>query len=598
MQRGVGKHDSRAGGCPARPRRRPGRRARRGQQHHRPPRRWPAGTSSIVHLAQFPRGRQVGDHQRERLVLPVLARPQRRRGGLAARVHGEVVSPQALDRHHVAIGQQAGRSGQGGPRHFVLLRVEQTEPGPAGRAADRLGMEPAVRRIVVLRLAFRAHGERRHGGQRPVVGHAGDDGEPGPAVGAVDERVAEPPVRRVRQFGQAVVTGRAVGRDQRAAPAGVVAGDDREPGRPGGGHRRRRHPVHPGQRRRLRLQQAQKLLNACCRALDLCEHAIDVVADPPGQAQPGGEGVDEGAEAHPLHDPFHADGCPDDAGHPASLPFPVPASQRLPGRAASAARQPGHRTQPAGAPPDTAGTGPARCRWPLIGRDHDWTRHARCRGAARRDREPAAGAGGSGRAGRVGRRVRLGGRLRRGGVDAAGGHGRPHRPRPPRHHAHPFAVAAPVEGRQPGGDAGPAVRWPGDPRRRRRRHRHRPPRHRRGDRHPRPGRAARRRDRPDACPMGRIDELPRAALRLRVRPRRPQPGLPARPGADPGLGGRRVAAAEVHAPGAALRRHHPAVRGRGPRARPGRCPRRAGLADRTGGRVGPGHGGGGGNTGR
>ena len=37
-------------------------------------------------------------------------------------------------------------------------------------------------------------------------------------------------------------------------------------------------------------------------------------------------------------------------------------------------------------------------------------------------------------------------------------------------------------------------------------------------------------------------------------------GRAARPAADPAVGGRRVAAAEVHAPGAALRRHHPAVR--------------------------------------
>jgi hypothetical protein len=253
MQRGVGEHDpqlavarrDRLGDRGAGPAR---------QQHHRPPGSGQQRLARLVHLAQLPRGRQAGDHQRERLVLPVLARPQRRRGGLAARVHGEVVSPQPLDRHYLAPGQQPGRFRQGVPRHLVLPRVEQPQPGPAGRAADRLGVEPAVRRIVVLRLAFRAHRERRHGGQRPVVGHAGDDGEPGTAVGAVDERVAEPPVRRVRQLGQAVVTCRAVGRDQRAAAAAVIAGDDREPRRPGGGHRRRRHPVHPGQRRRLRLQ--------------------------------------------------------------------------------------------------------------------------------------------------------------------------------------------------------------------------------------------------------------------------------------------------------------------------------------------------------
>ena len=62
--------------------------------------------------------------------------------------------------------------------------------------------------------------------------------------------------------------------------------------------------------------------------------------------------------------------------------------------------------------------------------------------------------------------------------------------------------------------------------------------------------------------------------------------VPARPAADPDLGGRRVAPAEVHAPGAALRWHHPAVPGRRPGGRPGRRPRHAGLADRARGRAG------------
>ena len=181
---------------------------------------------------------------------------------------------------------------------------------------------------MVFGLARSAHGKARHGGQRAVVGHAGDDREPRPAVGAVDERICITPVGRVGQFGQALVTGGAVGGDQCPAVAGVVAGDDRETPCPAGGNGGRRDSVHPGQRRRLRLEQTQELLHTGGWAFHLGEHAIDVVANPTGQPQPGGERVHEGAESHPLHDPFHADGCPDDAGHPASLPLPVPASQR------------------------------------------------------------------------------------------------------------------------------------------------------------------------------------------------------------------------------------------------------------------------------
>ena len=68
-----------------------------------------------------------------------------------------------------------------------------------------------------------AHRERRHGRQRPVVGHVPDDGEPGAAVGAVDERVPEPPVGRIGELAQAVRAGRGVRRDQGPAPPGGPA---------------------------------------------------------------------------------------------------------------------------------------------------------------------------------------------------------------------------------------------------------------------------------------------------------------------------------------------------------------------------------------
>ena len=109
--------------------------------------------------------------------------------------------PRPLTASTCPSAEQPGRFRQGVPASSLCRVSSRPEPRPAGRAADRLGVESAVRRVVVLGRALRAHGERRHGGQRPVVGHAGDDGEPGPAVGAVDERVAEPPVRRVGQLG-------------------------------------------------------------------------------------------------------------------------------------------------------------------------------------------------------------------------------------------------------------------------------------------------------------------------------------------------------------------------------------------------------------
>ena len=47
------------------------------------------------------------------------------------------------------------------------------------------------------------------------------------------------------------------------------------------------------------------------RPLDLGEHAVEVVADQPGQPQAGGERVDERAEADALHHPLDPDRRPD-----------------------------------------------------------------------------------------------------------------------------------------------------------------------------------------------------------------------------------------------------------------------------------------------
>src|SRR4029077_18477251 len=94
-----------------------------------------------------------------------------------------------------------------------------------------------------------------------------------------------------------------------------------------------------------------------------------------------------------------------------------------------------------------------------------------------------------------------------------------------------------------------------------------------------------RRNRSHQDTVGWRAELPRAVLRLRVRRRRFGPGGTAglRPGPD--LGGRGVAAAEVDAAGAALRRDHPAVQPRRPVGGAGRRPGRTGGG---GGPPGPG----------
>ena len=225
-----------------------------GQQHDRPPGAGQQRLGRLIHLAQLAGGGDVRHHDRERLVLPVLAFPQRRRRALAARVHRQVIAAHALDGEHLSAPQQASRRRQRLPGQQRSGRGQQPQPGPAGRAADRLRVKPAVGGILVFRRAARAHGEARHRGQRPVVGHVPDNREPRPAVGAVDERVAEPAVGRIGEFPQAVIAGGGIGRDQGGALPGRVALGDGEPRRSVRPEGLRADPLDPGQRRRILLE--------------------------------------------------------------------------------------------------------------------------------------------------------------------------------------------------------------------------------------------------------------------------------------------------------------------------------------------------------
>ena len=107
VQRRVRQHDAelavaRRGGV------RDGGAAAAGQQHDRAGRAGQQGRGRVVDLGQLPRRGQVGGHDRERLVLAVLARPQRGDGLLAGGVGGQVVAAQALDGEDPAAAEEFG----------------------------------------------------------------------------------------------------------------------------------------------------------------------------------------------------------------------------------------------------------------------------------------------------------------------------------------------------------------------------------------------------------------------------------------------------------------------------------------------------------
>ena len=102
-----------------------------------------------------------------------------------------------------------------------------------------------------------------------------------------------------------------------------LTGHDRESGRARGPHAGGGDALDPGQRRRLLLQQEQELRNRPGFALDLREHAVDVVADEAGQTQARRQPVYERPEPDALDDACYPHRGPDDPfAHPSSVAGP------------------------------------------------------------------------------------------------------------------------------------------------------------------------------------------------------------------------------------------------------------------------------------
>ncbi len=193
VERGVGEHHAEVGRAGShRPRH---RRVRTPAGDHDRPLRTAQERCLILGQLDQPDSRfRCRCHEGEGPVLAVLASAEGRHRLLVDRPAGEVVAADALDgedrARRQALRRRSDRVAGVRDRERRSGGVRQRGPRPADRAGVRLGVEAAVERIVVLRLARGAHLEAGHRRGRPVVGDAAHDREPRAAVRAVDERIA------------------------------------------------------------------------------------------------------------------------------------------------------------------------------------------------------------------------------------------------------------------------------------------------------------------------------------------------------------------------------------------------------------------------
>jgi ELWxxDGT repeat protein len=233
---------------------------------------------------------RIAGHHGQRLRLPVLALAKPGDGGLIGRVAGEVIAAEALDCDDRAAAEQVDD---------ILQRHRQ--PRTAVRTGDRLGVEAAVDRVLVLGAAGLAHLEARHRRVGAVVRRPKRDRQAGAAVGAVDEGVAVATVGRVPELAQALFAGGDIRGYQRA---GRVAGARLDPELALAARRdlRRGDLLDRGVRRSVLDELALEQPEHDGVALNLHDHAPPVVEREAAELPAGGEPVDEGPEADPLHD--------------------------------------------------------------------------------------------------------------------------------------------------------------------------------------------------------------------------------------------------------------------------------------------------------
>ena len=159
----------------------------------------------------------------------LLARPEPLHRRVGACVAGQVVPAEALDGDDLPAGER--RLGAA-----MAASEPTTDRTRAGSSSHRRGPQSAQatgwawKRRSAGSWYSAAQASHRANPRmvvlRPVVGEAQRDGEARAAVGAVGERIARPAVGGVEQLGEAVVTGRDVGRHE-GPDAAVAAGSRR-----------------------------------------------------------------------------------------------------------------------------------------------------------------------------------------------------------------------------------------------------------------------------------------------------------------------------------------------------------------------------------
>ena len=301
LQRRVGQHHAELGAARRDRRRDRGVRSAR-RDHDRPLAPGEQRLLGRPEVDERPRRRDVRGHQRERAVLAVLARAQRRDRGLVVGAAGEVEAADALDGEDPPGAQRERRRAHrvaagatGRPSRSTRATAGPHSGHAFGWAWKRRsrGSSYSARQAAHIANAAIVVSGRSYGTPRTIVNR-------GPQFGAVDERVAVAAVGGVEELFEAGVAHRAVGRHERVRRPAAGALEDAEAGRAAARDALVRDRLDRRERRRLARQALEEALDRRRVALDLEHDAALVVADEAVEPERLGEAEDVRPEPDAL----------------------------------------------------------------------------------------------------------------------------------------------------------------------------------------------------------------------------------------------------------------------------------------------------------
>src|SRR5262249_9865541 len=236
----------------------------------------------------------IAGHQRERFRFAILAPSQcRYRFGMQG-IASQMKSSYPFDGDNLSLCDPLAcgvyrirlRRIEGVPRGVHQVHVRATH-----RAGIRLCVKAATCWIVIFACAVRAHRKCAYGRPLTIIGDVLHNRKARSAIGAVNKWVAITPVGRVAQFSETVLAGTNVRRDGDTFLAVRSALDDAE-----GAIVYQLYMVaaldrlDAGERRRVRSQFAEEVLNGVVFPLDINTHASGGIADLTAESSLPGEG--------------------------------------------------------------------------------------------------------------------------------------------------------------------------------------------------------------------------------------------------------------------------------------------------------------------